>query len=69
MSHYRIFSHRRFLELFLVGVFLLSSSLIINFYAGNYATEKASSPVTDIILSNTRVYDFDWVFVYGAIAF
>lgn len=69
MSRYRIFTHRKFLELFLVGIFLLSASLVINFYAGNYATEKASAPVTDIILSNTNVHDFDWVFVYGAIAF
>lgn len=68
-SRYRIFTNRKFLELFLVGVFLLSASLVINFYAGNYATEKASAPVTDIVLSNTRVYDFDFIFVYGAIAF
>lgn len=69
MSRYRIFTHKKFLELFLVGIFLLSASLVINFYAGNYATEKASAPVTDIVLSNTRVYDFDWIFVYGAITF
>ncbi|MBI5005420.1 MAG: hypothetical protein HZC03_02355 [Candidatus Lloydbacteria bacterium] len=69
MKRYHIFTHRKFLQLFIIGVFLLSLSLVINFYAGNYATEKASAPVTDIVLSNTRVYDFDWVFVYGAIAF
>lgn len=69
MSRYRIFTHKKFLELFIIGVILLSASLVINFYAGNYATEKASAPVTDIVLSNTRVYDFGGIFVYGAIAF
>ncbi len=39
----------------------------MNFYAGTYATREASSSVTDIILSNTRVYDVDGLFVYGAL--
>lgn len=34
----------------------------------NYANVSASNSVTDIILSNTRVYDVDGVFVYGALA-
>ena len=69
MKRYHIFTNKEFLQLFFVGVFLLLLSLVINFYAGNYATEKASAPVADIILSNTRVYDLDGIFVYGAIAF
>ena len=44
-------------------------SLIVNWYAGIYATESASSSVTDIILSNTRAYDVDGVFTYGALLF
>ena len=43
----------------------LAAALVVNFYAGMYATESASSSVTDIILSNTRAYDLDGVFVYG----
>jgi hypothetical protein len=45
----------------------LFGSLIINFYAGTYATESASNPVTDIVLSNTRVYDLDGFFVFGPV--
>lgn len=48
---------------------LLIVSLIINFYAGLYATEKASNSVTDIILSNIRVYDVDGIFIYGPFFF
>lgn len=51
------------------AVLLLICSIVVNWYAGIYATERASSSVTDIILSNTRAYDVDWVFIYGAIIF
>jgi hypothetical protein len=69
MKGYHIFADKHFLLLFIASVIFLALSLVINFYAGNYATEKASSYVTDIILNNTRVYDLDGIFVYGAIAF
>ena len=46
---------------------LLLVSLIINFYAGTYATEKASSAVTDVVLSNTPVFDVDGLFVWGPV--
>ena len=49
------------------GFLFFFISLVINYYAGTYATEKASSPVTDIILSNTRAYDVDGLFIYGAV--
>ncbi|MDD4989035.1 MAG: phosphatase PAP2-related protein [Candidatus Pacebacteria bacterium] len=48
-----------------LSLIFLVASLFINFYAGTYAAEKASSPVTDIILSNTRAYDLDGIFIYG----
>ena len=44
---------------------LLIASLVFNFYAGVYATESASNAVTDIVLSNIRVFDVDSLFVYG----
>ena len=44
-------------------------SLVVNFYAGSYAALKASNSITDIILSNTRVYDLDGIFIYGPIVF
>jgi hypothetical protein len=50
---------------FCVGALLLISSLVLNFYAGIYATEKVSSSVTDIVLDNIPVFDVDMVFIYG----
>jgi len=50
-----------------VACLLLGFSLVINFYAGIYATIKASNPVTDIILDNIRVYDVDIIFIYGPV--
>jgi hypothetical protein len=63
------FKDRIFLISFISSFFFLVVALIINFYAGMYATESASGSVTDIILSNTRVYDLDGIFVYGSIVF
>ena len=48
---------------------LLILSLIINYIAGTYATERASLPVTDIILSNIRTFDVDGIFIYGSFVF
>lgn len=44
---------------------LLGVSLVVNFYAGTYATQNASNAVTDIILDNVRVRDLDGIFIYG----
>ncbi len=48
---------------------LFALSLIVNFYAGTYATEQASNPVTEIILGNIPTFDIDSLFVYGTIVF
>ncbi len=66
-SYKNHFSKKNYILSVLTSVVFFVISLIINFYAGTYATEKASSSVTDIILSNTRAYDVDGLFVYGAI--
>ncbi len=50
--------------LFAFGAFCVA--LIVNAYAGSYATQHASNPVTDIVLSNTPVFDVDGYFVWGA---
>ena len=63
------FNDRKFVISFIVSFIFLFISIFINFYAGTYATERASNPVTDIILSNTRVYDLDGWFIYGSFAF
>ncbi len=43
------------------------ASLIANYYGSVYAALRVSNPVTDIVLSNTRPYDVDIAFVYGAL--
>lgn len=54
-----------FMRSVLLSVGLVLVSLAVNYYAGTYATQQVSNPVTDIVLSNTRTYDLDGVFVYG----
>jgi len=59
------FGNRQFVMSVLIGIGLLLLSFVVNFYAGTYATEKASNHVNDIILSNIPVYDVDFTFIYG----
>jgi len=54
---------------FLMSFGLLIISLFVSFYASAYATAAASNPVTDIVLSNIRVYDVDWAFIDGILVF
>jgi hypothetical protein len=63
------FSQKEFVASFVSSFGLLVVSLVVNFFAGTYALERASCPVTDIILNNTRVYDVDTIFIYGPIVF
>jgi len=68
LAKYRLyFTNKKFLLSVLTSFFLLFVSLIVNFYAGSYATESASNSVTDIILSNIRTFDVDGIFVYGSV--
>jgi hypothetical protein len=53
----------------ILSLVLLIVCFVINYYAGTYATTHESNSVTDIILSNIRVYDVDGVFIYGSIIF
>ncbi|MBI5817088.1 MAG: hypothetical protein HZB09_01540 [Candidatus Yonathbacteria bacterium] len=67
--HKLYFTNKEFLSSFFTATVLLFASFVVNFYAGVYATKNASNSVTDIILSNIRTFDVDWVFVYGPILF
>ena len=58
-------SEKEFINSLIFAFLFLFMSLYINFIAGTYATESASLPVTDIILSNIRVFDVDLIFIYG----
>jgi len=59
--------NKDFIKSVIVSFIFLFISMVINFYAGTYATERASLPVTDIILSNVRVFDVDAIFNYAPI--
>ena len=65
-EHFYNFRDPNFRRSFWLTIGFLIVSLIINFYSGIYATEKASNAVTDIILSNTKVYNLEDVFVFGS---
>lgn len=58
-------SNKQFLLAALSSLALLSAGIVLNVYANVYATESASNYVTDIILSNVRVFEVDILFVYG----
>jgi hypothetical protein len=61
------FTDKSFIFALFIGLIFLIVSLIINFYAGTYATANASNPVQDIILSNIPVFNVDLLFIYGTL--
>jgi hypothetical protein len=61
--------NKKFLVSTGVALFILFAGMVITFFAIVYATERASGPVTDVILSNIRVYDMDAIFIYGPVLF
>lgn len=65
----RYLGDRSFRNSLTFGCFLFLVSLIINYGAGIYATERASNYVNDIVLSNLPVYNVDGIFVYGPFVF
>ncbi|MBU0999160.1 sphingomyelin synthase family protein [Patescibacteria group bacterium] len=68
MQSYKIhFTDKNFLLSFLGGVILLGTSLILQFFINGYVARSSSAFVTDIILSNTRVYDVGGIFVWGSV--
>lgn len=67
--HKTYFTNKQFLSSLVASASLLAGSLVLNFYAALYASERASNPVTDIILSNFGPYDLDGVFIYGPVIF
>lgn len=52
----------------LEGAALLGISVTASYYATQYASERASNYVEDIILSNIPAFDLDFLFVYGTFA-
>lgn len=68
-KHKSCWSQKSFLFSALLAFLFLASSLIVNYATGNYAAEKASNSVTDIILDNVPRMDVEGIFIYGAILF
>ncbi len=59
---------RKYNESLAEGLTFFVFSIFLTHYASIFAQVKASSYVEDIILSNFRVRDTEFLFVYGAIA-
>ncbi len=68
MQSYKIhFADKKFLFSFFCGLILLGASLVVQFFATDYVTSSSSNSVTDVILSNTRVYEVGGIFVWGSV--
>lgn len=50
------------------SVLLFSISIAINSFANDYANRVAQNTVTDLILSNTAVWNVGWITTYGVFA-
>lgn len=50
------------------ALFFFAVSVIVTHFSSRYATLSASNPVEDLILSNTPVFNFEFLFVQMAIA-
>ncbi len=68
-SYKTFFWHKQIVLLTGIALAMLIVSLIVNFYAGSYASAQATNSVNDLVLSNIRAYDVDAVFVYGTFVF
>jgi hypothetical protein len=64
-----VFTDKKFLFSLAVAIVFVIASLVVNILAGQYATERASNAVSDIVLSNIPVVNVDDIFVYGPIIF
>src|SRR5438552_4190216 len=63
------FTDKNFIISFSSGLIFLVASLVIQFFISGYVTRAGSGSVTDIILSNIRLYDVSAIFVWGTVIF
>src|SRR3989344_6372880 len=66
-KHKNIWKNKEFRNSALLGSILLIFSLVVNYFAGNYANGKESNPVTDIILDNIPTFDVGFIFIQGTL--
>ncbi|QQG37973.1 MAG: hypothetical protein HYS26_00215 [Candidatus Kaiserbacteria bacterium] len=64
-SYRQSLSSPPFRRAFAFSLAALIFGIIVNFFAGTYATYRASNYVEDIVLSNTPVFQVDDLFVLG----
>src|SRR5436309_1322174 len=50
-----------------ISTLFFFGSVVVSFFAIQYATEHAGNSVTDIVLSNIPVFDVDGLFVWGTV--
>ncbi len=62
-----LFSDKKYIVSAALGLAFFSVSLVVNYFAGLYATRLASNAVTDFFLDVLPVWDTDEFFIYGAI--
>ncbi len=63
------FSEKGFGTSLMTSVAFFIGAFYVNIYAIQFATERASNKVTDIVLSNIPIFDVDGLFVYATFAF
>jgi hypothetical protein len=68
ISYLQHFRNKQFVLSVITSIIFFVGSIVIAFYAINFAGTSASNSVTDFILSNTPVFNVDGIFVYGGIA-
>lgn len=66
--HKEHWTRRPSLRSSITALVVFATSVLCNTYAGVYATQNASNPVTDLVLSNIPVFNVDGLFVYGVFA-
>lgn len=63
------FGNKSFVFSFIASLLFLAVGIVVTYFAIVYATDRASNSVTDVILSNTRVFDVDGIFIWGPVIF
>lgn len=68
-SHRVIWKEKGFILSVGIGAIMLILSLFVNFWAGKYATLRASNFVEDLLFNILPIVDVSWLFFYGYVIF
>lgn len=67
--HKIAWSDKAFFASAVSGILFLATSLMLNYAAGTYATEKASNAVSDLFLDHLPTLNVSFIFINGFILF